>query len=391
MADKSAIEWTDATFNGWIGCTKVSPACDNCYASVSTPARSLGIIWGAGAPRRRTSSANWHLPMKWNELAGKGQFVQCGACGLREFRKWDKAVPPGGLACCSTPECTALPESESAPVRPRVFCSSLADVFDNEVDPQWRTDLFDLIRATPNLDWLLLTKRIGNAKNMLGASIERLWPDNVWIGATICNQAEADRDIPKLLAIPARVRFLSIEPLLGPIELPRVDFHCDVCGGTGILGRFPTGNCTRCTRGSIPSISTDPKYGTPSTPMRSIDWVIVGGESGPNARPMHPEWVTALRDQCAEAGVPFLFKQWGEWVPRSSCYHTFADGKSCGDYDPTCERWPVIRLTYLGHDGRQLGSDTSGGSEAYMQRVGKKIAGRLLDGEQHDGYPEARP
>lgn len=361
MAKQSAIEWTDATFNGWIGCTKVSPACDNCYASVSTPARSFGVNWGAGEPRRRTSDTNWRLPLKWNELAGKGQFVQCDACGLREFRKWDKAVPPGGLACCSNPDCNALPESESTPVRPRVFCSSLADVFDNEVDPQWLTDLLDLIRATPNLDWLLLTKRIGNAKNMVGASIPCLWPANVWLGATICNQAEADRDIPKLLAIPARVRFLSIEPLLGPVDLTQIPIPNS---GSGT---------------EFDPVTTMNVLKRDSVLAPHVDWVIVGGESGPNARPMHPEWVTSIREQCAQAAVPFLFKQWGEWAPGE-----------------VVERQSGVVPTAAMCNGEwQFGKEdlaSEGGhidDEPDLYRIGKRAAGRLLDGVQHDGYPEA--
>ena len=161
-----------------------------------------------------------------------------------------------------------------------MFCASLADVFDNAVDPTWREDLFSLIEATPNLDWLLLTKRIGNVWNMLPVpfDFDRLYP-NVWIGATIVNQAEADRDIPKLLEVPARVRFLSMEPLLGPVDLGAA------CRRAGLhLGE-------------------------------ALDWVIVGGESGPGARPMHPAWATSLRDQCQNAGVPFL-SQWGEWAAR---------------------------------------------------------------------------
>jgi protein gp37 len=180
----------------------------------------------------------------------------------------------------------------------------------------------------------------------------KLYP-NVWLGATITSQEEADRDIPKLLALDARVRFLSMEPLLGPVDL--VPYLYDI--------HLPVG--------------------------QALHWVIVGGESGPGARAMHPAWARNLRDQCAAAGVAFLFKQWGEWVPRSDCYHTFEDGKSCADYDPGATQWPCIRLTESGHDGRQLGNE-DGGDDAYMQRIGKKAAGRLLDGRTHDGFPAPR-
>lgn len=329
MSAATKIEWCDSTFNPWIGCTKISPACDNCYAETRMDKRLHVAQWGAGNPRVRTSEKNWCEPIKWN----KAPFYKCSDCDWR------------GETDSNCPNCAA----EVRVTRRRVFCASLADVFDNEVDPQWRADLFRLIENTPNLDWLLLTKRIGNAADMIFAACGGYLPllNNIWIGATICNQEEADRDIPKLLAAPARVRFLSIEPLLSPITLPRVDFHCSLCGGTGILARWPRGQCHVCKGlGEIPAISIDPKFGMGDTPMRHIDWVIVGGESGKNARPMHPQWVRDIRDQCTSAGVPFLFKQWGEWAPGTS------DGE-------------------------------------IMAMIGKKTAGRLLDGVEWNQFPES--
>ena len=245
MSEHTEISWTDATFNPWEGCQKVGPGCDHCYAETRNARYAGGkaINWGPGAPRRRTSVSNWNLPRRWN-------------------REHDAFFAEHGR-------------------RRRVFCASLADVFDNAVPVQWRRDLFDLIEATPNLDWLLLTKRIGNARSLYGEAYldsARPWPANVWLGATVVNQEEADRDIPKLLAVPARVRFLSIEPMLGPISL-----DC-----------FPV-------------------YGEDERPL--LHWVICGGESGLGARPMHPDWARSLRDQCASAGVPFHFKQWGGWRP----------------------------------------------------------------------------
>lgn len=339
---ETTIEWTKGpngekgfTFNPWIGCTKVSPACDHCYAENLMDARMRVVQWGAGQPRKRTSARNWNDPLRWNA------------------------------------------EAERLGVRYRVFCASLADVFDNEVPGSWRIDLLDLINRTPRLDWLLLTKRIGNAHGMLNTATRNLtgaaptwwsaeaWP-NVWLGATICNQAEADRDIPKLLATPARVRFLSIEPLLGPLDLR---FH---------IFSEPTGNF-RTHAGKRQMELRKPADG-------GLHWVIVGGESGPQARPMHPQWARNLRDQCADAGVPFLFKQWGEWVPRSACYHTFEDGSDCASLDPGAARWPCVRLTERGHNGRNL-AHAGEGDHAYMQRVGKKMAGRLLDGRTWDEVP----
>ena len=294
MSENSKIEWTDHTFNPWEGCQKVGPGCDHCYAETRNArfAGGTAVNWGPGAQRRRTSASNWAKPTVWNAKADAFMAVH----GRRQ----------------------------------RVFCASLADVFDNAVDPQWREDLFRLIVATPNLDWLLLTKRIGNVGNMLPVPFDfaKQYP-NVWLGATITSQAEADRDIPKLLALPARVRFLSMEPLLGQVDLT------SVMVANGVM------------RNMAPAIQL-------------LDWVIVGGESGPGARPMHPDWALSLRDQCADAGAPFLFKQWGEWGPADGPAFMAAGGKRSDLY--VC-MW------------------------GEMARVGKKAAGRILDGRTWDEAP----
>lgn len=217
MAENTKIEWADHTFNPWMGCTKVSPACDNCYAEDLMDARYGRVSWGAGQDRVRTK--DWSKPRKWN----------------RE--------QPGAF----------------------VFCASLADVFDNEVEPQWREDLFHLIEATPNLVWLLLTKRIGNVGRM---TMFRL-PGNVAIGATMANQEEYDRDRMKLAEVKSAAEplftFGSFEPLLGPIILDK----------------------------------------------NAPDWIIVGGESGRNARPMELDWARSLKRQSADLGRVFNFKQVG--------------------------------------------------------------------------------
>jgi protein gp37 len=324
MSKNSKIEWTDHTFNPWIGCTKVSPACDHCYAEVSTPARTFPVNWGAGQPRRLTGEANWKEPLRWN--ANHEQF----------FAEHGR--------------------------RQRVFCASLADVFDNEVPMLWRQHLMTLIADTPNLDWLLLTKRIGNAERMLEAAClhngrlmdasDRYRPlPNVWIGATICNQEEANRDIPKLLQVPAAVRFLSMEPLLGPVDLS-----------------IPLGL-------KLGWDKADKPFWWPNH-RPQIDWIIVGGESGTQARPMHPDWARAIREQCDKARVPFLFKQWGEWCPR---------GPESLGY-PVVEGVPRFRMTDAGEDGQSLGA--VGGNDVWMNRAGKKAAGRLLDGRTHDEIPQ---
>lgn len=320
MAENSKIEWTDHTFNPWIGCTKVGPGCDNCYAEAREAKRFHRVQWGPGKPRHRTKT--WSDPVKWN-AAHEAFFAAHGR-------------------------------------RQRVFCASLADVFDNEVPKEWRRDLFQLIAETPNLDWLLLTKRIGNAKRMMdeiawnpsgpGPCTEWQPMPNVWLGATIVNQEEADRDIPKLLATPAAVRFLSMEPLLGPVDL-----------GAYLDGEetdyAATGKCTG--------------YRPP------VDWVIAGGESGPAARPLHPNWARSLRDQCDAAGVPFLFKQWGEFTAgEPACHPGYPDDKeSPWRLDQRGQRW---------NDPQE-----SLGNMAPLKflKVGKKIAGRLLDDVTHDGFP----
>ncbi len=353
MAATSRIEWTDSTFNSWIGCTKVSPACDNCYAAVSTPARTLGLEWGAGQPRRRTSPANWKQPLRWNARP----FWQCKSCG------WRGDDGPDLSSFC--PSCCS---GVVVPARRRVFCSSLADVFDNEVDPAWRADLFELIKATPNLDWLLLTKRIGNAGRMIESAIADLdigynpaytiWPwPNVWLGITICNQAEADRDIPKLVATTAAVRFLSIEPMLGRVDL------CEHLGmwWNQMMGCFES-NSDRWN-------------------PRGLDWVICGGESGHGARPMHPEWARSLRDQCAAVAVPFLFKQWGEWHPSKDHYPRTGCRvrPSAVHFDGRVETRPEEANFNLGMQDGWVS----------MCPIGKKAAGRLLDDAEHNQFPAA--
>jgi len=315
MSENSKIEWCHHTFNPWIGCTKVGPGCDNCYAEADFDKRRHVVQWGAGQPRKRTAMSTWAMPLRWNAKA------------------------------------------ERLGVRYRVFCASLADVFDNEVPAEWRHDLFDLIERTPHLDWLLVTKRIGNVRQMIPDRWSVCMPPNLWLGITVVNQAEADRDIPKLLGLKVSVRFLSMEPLLGPVDLR---FH---------VFSEPTGNF-RTHAGKRQMELRKPVDG-------GLHWVIVGGESGPGARPMHPQWARALRDQCAAAGVPFLFKQHGEWLATDFCDDDTAmiPNKSV----------VYVRLDGSFHDGSE-GVDFFGGDQETAW-VGKKAAGRLLDGVQHDGYP----
>ena len=307
MGEITKIEWCDHTFNPWWGCAKVSTGCDHCYAE--NQASRFGTMWGVDSERRQFGEKHWNEPRKWNE----------------------KAKADG--------------------VRRRVFCASMADVFDKNAPLGARQKLLSLIADTPHLDWLLLTKRIGNAERMLKDACQhdgrlmdandRYHPlPNIWLGISVVNQEEADRDIPKLLQVPAAVRFLSMEPLLGPVDLTRVSPTIFAATANMLTGKWKWENGP--TRQETPG----------------LDWVIVGGESGHNARPMSPDWVRRLRDQCAAVGVPFLFKQWGEWLPMLGQ----AEGIPVGKKTTTSDGW-------------------------VMGWAGKKAAGRLIDGVQHDGYP----
>lgn len=331
MSADTSIEWCDATFNPWWGCTRISPGCDHCYAEHH--ARRFGVRWGADAPRRIASESTWAAPDRWNVTP----FFEC-ACGYRGTMKQltTKAVHGCGLRFVRA--------------RRRVFCASMADVFDVDAPEGARERLWALFRATPNLDHLLLTKRIGNAARMLPADWGDGYP-NVWLGATIVNQAEADRDIPKLLRTPARVRFLSCEPLLGPVDISWALSHpLDIAAGFLERGHFSPG----------------------LEALRRLDWIIAGGESGRSARPMHPAWPGALRDQCVAARVPFLFKQWGSWVTE--------DQSPLDIVLPGTSRLPWAELN-------DRTNEWSRGDQTAVYQVPKQAAGRLLDGVLHNAFP----
>lgn len=229
MAKNSPIEWTDNTFNPWTGCTNISPGCDNCYAEAWSK-RSGHVKWG-NSPRKRTTEQYWKAPLIWNARSDLFE----AAHGRRQ----------------------------------RVFCASLADVFDNQADPAWRHDLFELIRSTPRLDWQLLTKRPQNIRKML----PRDWGDegysNVWLGFTAEDQARFEQRSRILQQVPAVVWFVSYEPAIGPLRLQE--------------------------RGPRPN------------------WTIVGGESGPGARPMEAAWVRNIIADCRNLGIAPFFKQWGSY------------------------------------------------------------------------------
>lgn len=269
MGKNSHIEWTHHTFNPWWGCAKVSPACQHCYAEALSK-RFGGSTWGTRGERRFFSEAHWKEPERWNEEA-------------KNFGK-----------------------------KYRVFCASMSDVFEDRRDlDSARTKLWKLIEKTESLDWLLLTKRPEKTTKL--APWISNWPENVWLGTTVESQEWADKRLPALLAVPARIRFLSCEPLLGPLDL------------------------------------------TQYLKNRDLDWIIVGGESGPKARPTHPNWIRNLRDTSDKFGVAFHFKQWGKFAPSSpkskkANIFTFPDGVT-------------------------------------MVRGNKVMNGRTLDGKTHDGLP----
>jgi protein gp37 len=336
MAENTKIEWANHTFNPWFGCQKVGPGCDHCYAE-GWAKRSGLVQWGPGADRRRSSEANWRKPIKWNRQAE----IQHNA-----WQAFKEAHP--GLT-----DAQLVDAGFAKPERPRVFCASLADVFDNAVPDAWRMDLFSLIAKTPYLDWLLVTKRVGNVMRMCSGDglMFDMIADRVWLGVTICNQEEAGRDIPKLMQIPAKVRWLSMEPLLGPVDLSQWLDIIQYEDGAAWMRR---------NIGHLHDM---------------LDWVVVGGESGPHARPMNPDWAYELRDQCDAADVPFLFKQWGEWATagnrafgtvKGEVRHIRSDGSFWGDDLPEDENADVLTVV----------------------KVGKAAAGRLLGGVQHDGYPK---
>jgi protein gp37 len=287
------------------------------------------VEWGIHGTRVRTSDANWSKPRAWD----RQPWCEC-PCGWRGELKAAGVGDDGRLIC---PVCT----HEVMSARRRVFCASLADVFEGpESMPaaEWnklthiKHELFELIGSTPNLDWMLLTKRPENVMDQIDKlSYWSRIPDNVWIGTSVEDQEQADKRIPELCKIPAKVRFLSCEPLLGPVDL-------------ALDGTLPI-----------------PEY---TAGYLKIDWVIGGGESGPNARPCNVEWAESLLSQCLKFKIPFHWKQWGEWKPIQG---VFEDG------------W--LDKAHAAHvwDKRQVSI-----------KLGKHAAGRTLDGKIWDQFPEVQ-
>ena len=335
MSDKTKIEWTDATWNPVTGCTKVSEGCDHCYAETIA-----------------------------HRFAGTAAY-------------------PNGF------DVTLRPERLDQPLRwqrpRRIFVNSMSDLFHKDVPDEYIARVFAVMALAPQHTFQVLTKRPGRMRSLLSSqhflqevrfahvfhmeealpanpnNLVPVWPlPNVWVGTSVENQKWAGVRTDQLRATPAAVRFLSCEPLLGAVLLCRCD------GAAYEVKRHPLIVNQAC-----------PLHGFPR-----LDWVIVGGESGPHARPMHPAWARSLRDQCTAAGVPFLFKQWGEWGLQ-------------GDSTRQCFIWPDGTALEAGETQRSPinGLPIPAAVPArpgwvHMVRVGKRAAGRELDGRTWDEYPE---
>jgi protein gp37 len=298
----SKIEWTNETWNPVIGCTKVSPGCANCYAE-----------------RFANRLAGIEKTKEYGEVITNG--------------KWN------GKIIVQSHQFTR-PLSWKKPRM--IFVCSMSDLFHTSVPFEIIDDVFSIMQKTPQHTYQISTKRPEGMKAYF-ESRNLVTGENIWLGVSIEYQEYADHRIPYLLQTPATVRFVSCEPLLGSVSLDVLHYR-DMVNINSLTGKF---GVTYPLKGNLYS---------------GLDWVIVGGESGPNARPMHPDWVRSIRDQCQGSGTPFFFKQWGDWVPRKQ---TLAKG---------FKGWHNLR---------------------YFQgipywKVGKKSAGRLLDGKEYNEYPKIK-
>lgn len=320
------IEWTDSVWNPTTGCDKVSDGCTNCYALTMA-----GRLKGMGQAKYQTDG--------------------------------DPRTSGPGFGIAVHPDALEIPLRWRKPRR--VFVNSMSDLFHDGVPSEFIARVFAVMALTPQHTYQVLTKRHGRMRSLLSAEQFMAWAyaatceygwagkplpawplPNVWLGVSVEDQKRADLRVPVLLDTPAAVRWLSCEPLLGPVDLRRIGggrinaLAGDVLDDTGVV------------YAACPS---------------ALDWVVVGGESGPGARPMHPDWARSLRDQCVEAAVPYFFKQWGEWAPAG-----FGWGR-------------------LSERERYTDETDELGMRGVLQRVGKRAAGRELDGRTWDEYPERTP
>ena len=317
MADKTSIEWTDATWNPTTGCTKVSAGCKHCYAE-----------------------------RDWARLSANPKTRYFG----RTFTDVQEHA-----------DVLTLPLRWTKPRR--IFVNSMSDLFHESVSDRFIADVFGIMAAAHWHTYQVLTKRPERALHLLGAGCmggfenaveeclalyshnDLTWPlPNVWLGVSVEDQVTADGRIPLLLQTPAAVRWVSAEPLLGPVSIEYATEHSEIAG--------------------------------------LIDWVVAGGESGPKARPMHPDWPRSLRDECEAFGAPFLFKQWGEWSPGACATKPPTRTEQTADWWDG--KWHFSTIT------PRVSAETTGEEEPLLYRLGKKTAGRLLDGVLHDTYPEEK-
>lgn len=306
---KTSIEWTDASWNPIVGCTEISPGCANCYAA------------RLAATRLRTTPQYKGLA---DSFAGE----------INASPRW-------------TGEVRFLPERLEEPLHwrqpRRIFVCDMSDLFHEKVHADWVRQIWNVMAQCPQHTFQILTKRASRMEGWIGDRFEATGPrkdlrplPNVWLGVSVENQHFADERIPLLLETPAAVRWISAEPLLGSVDFSKW-FCCDKNNVGGHLH------------------------------LPSLDWVVCGGESGPNARPMHPDWARSLRDQCHAAGVPFFFKQWGEF----------------NYYDASSEMFKKQFAI-------DLGPGVSDRTRLLAVRVGKKNSGRVLDGHQWNEFPAVK-
>jgi len=309
MGITSTIEWTDHTWNPWQGCTKVSPACTNCYMF-----RGMKRYGKDGSIVRRSAPQTFDLPLK-------------------RTRAGDYKIPAGS----------------------KVFTCSWSDWFHQQAD-EWRADAWDIVRQRPDLIFQIVTKRTERIADCLPPDWGDGWP-NVWLIATVENQHWADIRIPQLLSVPAHVRGLSIEPMLGPIDLGFNRIWCRDCKK---FHRQVTWNeASPCFRGE-------------AYLQHMIDWVITGGETGPGARPWHPDWRRDIHQQCTDYGVAYFHKQHGDWIPVDH-YDPFTHGEDSDRYEH--------RFLYTSENNEACGLPTS------CFRVGRN-SGRMLDGREWSEFPK---
>jgi protein gp37 len=337
VADRTKIEWSDATANVINGCSLESPGCTNCYAMKQAhrfPVRQGltkkgGMVW--------TGEVRFHEP------------------ALLKVLSWR---------------------------RPRmIFWNAHGDMFHPDVPEEWIARCFDVMARTPQHIHQVLTKRSARMREVLsGPKNHRLWHPklwhrsvlpNVWLGVSVEDQQRADERVPDLLATPAAVRWLSCEPLLGPVDLTTVRMQTSHhLGFDALEGK-----------------RIHKEDGDQRTAGTRLDWIVAGGESGPGSRPCHPDWARSLRDQCAAADIPYFWKQWGEWLP-------FDQVRSNEQRDAVSRT--TIEASKKGNGKQTVFGAWSNGHKFYgtpgirpvqINAVGKKLAGRLLDGKLHEGMP----